>query len=279
MKKHLFSAVLLSAIIMLTCVAPISAVAGDVPVLKSISFDNAEIEGGFNQSIHDYNLILAENGSTPSLSDYEIEGDGELFVKYVCDSTNHQIAITAELKYDSGSSIYNFSFTGKSVELSSDNTLSDIYCPNCELDTKVTEGDYSYKLYIPKDLTQLSITPVTNDINAYCPPVVLSLTQAQEPEITLTCTATDGSQREYKIKIQRVDKTLAEVKKEMASDDYKTIVEGTRFYQQSEFLMLCACLAFGLLLFMVIFTVVKRKAVNPYDRDEKPFYKSSDNED
>lgn len=279
MKKHSFSVVLLSAIIMLTSVLPITAFANDVPVLKSISFANAEIEGGFNQSIHDYNLILAENGSTPALSDYEIEGDGELFVKYVCDSTNHQIAITAELKYDSGSSIYNFSFSGKSVALSSDNTLSDIYCPNCELDSEVTEGDYSYKLYIPKDLTQLSITPVTNDINAYCPPVVLSLTEAQEPEITLTCTATDGSQREYKIKIQRVDKTLAEVKKEMASNDYKTIVDGTRFYQQSEFLMLCTCTVGGLLLFVIIFSFVKRKAVVPYDKEEKPFYKSSDNED
>lgn len=261
-------------LILLCTAMPCIAVAADLPTLKSISFDNAEIDGDFSPDVHEYTLTLEDDSRAPAISDYEIDGDAELFINNIYGFANNPIGISAQLRYENGSSIYKFTYNiTNDIEINSDNTLTDIYCPYCELDSEVTQGDTSYKLYIPKDLTVLSITPVTHDVNAYCPPVELTLTQAQEPDILLICTATDGSQCEYKLKIQRVNKTLEQVKAEMSDDSYETFVNGTHFYQQKQFIVVSAASVCAIILMLILFRLLRRITINPYDSDEKPFYR------
>jgi hypothetical protein len=177
------------------------------------------------------------------------------------------------LQYELGSTIYNFKYTNPAQYQTNDNNLlSEINCTYGELVPAINDEDTAYKLYIPSDLTQLTITPVTEDINAYSAPIELTLDDTQTPKITLYCTASNGSKREYLLEIKRVDKTTEQVKAEMASPDYTSFVDGTRIYQKTEFTLAVCAIIGGIIVLVVLFLLTKRIAVNPYDKDEKPFY-------
>lgn len=270
---------LVLAFTILTCTllfSPVSAVAADnTPSLVAISFKNAEIDGEFNKDIYEYNLTLIDNTASPTLQSYGIDGDANIFINYVYDETNHQTGLTATLQYSAGSRIYNFTYSNPAAYVvNSNNTLSSIYCFYGELSPSLNDTDTNYKLYIPSDLTELTITPVTSDINAYCAPVELMLSVEQMPKITLTCIASDGSKREYSINIKRVDKTMEQVEFEMQQPDYVSFVEGTRLFERPEFIFTIACIAGGIIIIALLFMITRRIAVNPYDNDEKPFYSS-----
>lgn len=258
-------------------ITPISAMAdgSTTPVLLTISFKNANIDGDFKHEIQEYTLTLDDSSATPTLGSYAIKGDADLFINYLYDDTNHQIGLTATLQYDSGSKIYTFTYSNPTVYVQNSNSnLSSVYSQYGELSPAINDSDTVYKLYIPSDLTDLTITPVTQDINAYCAPVTLTLSADQTPKITLTCTASDGSKKNYSLNIKRVNKTTEQVKLEMQQPDFESFVEGTRLFEKPEFIMtVCAVLGGAVLLF-IMFAVTKRIAVNPYDKEEKPFYSS-----
>lgn len=244
------------------------------PVLKSISFENAEIDGVFSPEVTGYTVTLSDNSKTPQLNSYDIEGDGELLVTYSYDESGTQTGIVATLNFENGSMIYTFTYSNPvSAPISSDNYLKDIYCNCGEISPAVNKEDVKYTLYIPKDLTELTITPVTNDTNATCPELQLTLTEEQTPELTLKCTASDGAQREYFLKIQRVDKTTEQVKNEMSREGYTTFVEETRIYDKPEFSVVALCVAAGLLVIIILRRIMIKITANPYDDNEKPFYK------
>lgn len=272
--RRKISVILMCAVCIISLMVPLQSVAADhTPSLKSVSFKNAVINENYNPDIQDYTVTLKDNQVSPTLESYEISGNAQLFINYIYDDANHQKGITATLQYDKGSMIYNFVYSNPAVSSeSSDNLLSSIICTYGELSPQLNNEDTAYKLYIPSDLTQIVITPVTRDINAYCPPVELILDNAQEPTITLYSNAADGSKREYSLDIKRVDKTLAQVKEEMASPDFTSFVDGTRIYQRPEFIVTVCAVAGGIAVIWILFAVTKRIAVNPYDKDEKPFY-------
>lgn len=247
----------------------------DAPVLKSISFKNAEIDGKFKADVQEYGLILEDNEISPTLETYEMEGDADIFVTYTYDETNHQTGLTVTLQYEMGSTIYSFKYKNPAqYEINGNNLLAKIDCTYGELSPQLNEEDTAYKLYIPSDLTNLTITPVTQDIQAYCAPVELTLDDEQTPKITLYSTASDGSKREYLLDIKRVDKTTQQVKAEMAEPGFTSFVDGTRLYQRPEFIITVSAVAGGILILFLLFRITKRVAVNPYDKDEKPFYSS-----
>lgn len=248
--------------------------AENAPVLKSISFENAEIDGAFSPDITGYTVTLSDNSKTPQLESYDIDGDGELFVTYSYDDVGTQIGIVATLNYESGSTIYTFSYSNPvSAPKSSDNYLKDIYFNCGEISPAVNNEDIKYTVYIPKDLTELTITPVTSDTNASCPPLQLNLTEEQTPELTLKCKASDGSEREYYLKIERVNKTTEQVKEEMSQPGYTTFVEKTKVYETTEFFIIALCVAVGLLVVIILRRIMVSISANPYDKNEKPFYK------
>lgn len=268
-------------ILMLICsaliITPIHIMANDstTPVLFDISFKNAEIDSTFNHNVQEYTITLKDNTATPTLDGYALKGDADLFINYLYDDTNHQTGLTATLQYDTGSKIYTFTYSNPAAYMKNGNsTLSSIYSPYSELSPALNDNDTVYKLYIPSDLTELTITPVTDDIHAYCAPVTLKLSADQTPKITLTCTASDGSKKNYSINIKRVNKTTEQVKAEMQQPDYVSFVEGTRLFEKPEFIIIVCAVAGGLILILIMFAVTKRIAVNPYDKEEKPFYSS-----
>ncbi len=251
------------------------AFADDTSVsLSSISFNNAQLDFELSPDVYDYTITLDSSGTSPSLKSYEIIGDANLLITYTYDDASVQKAIVATLDYGTGSVVYTFTYSNPEVnELSSDNFLTDIYCTYGEISPAVNTDDTDYTLYIPSDLTRLTITPVTSDVNAVCSPVNLTLTEEQAPEITLVCTASDGSERKYNIKISRVDKTTEQVINEMSQSDYVSFVEETKFYEEPKFLFILTCAVAGAVIIILLAFIAYRINADPYDKDEKPFYK------
>lgn len=272
------------SLICLSCLVltPFGAFAQDnaqTPELTSIKFKNATVDGNFSPDVFEYGLTLEDNSKPPTLESYGIKGNADIFIAYTYDNTNHQTGLTATLQYETGSTIYNFVYTNPMEYTKTDNNLlSAIYCTYGEIMPNMNDEDTAYKLYIPSDLTEITITPVTQDINAYCAPIQLILGKDQEPKITVVSIASDGSKREYLINIKRVDKTTEEVKAELASGK-DSFVEGTLLYQRPEFLIVVGATLGGIIIIVLLFVLTKRIAVVPYDKEEKPFYKSAESEE
>lgn len=265
--------VLLALLCALQFFLPSTASAAQIPVLQSVSFTGGEIEGNFQSDVFEYNLILTDNHVSPQLESYQMVGEGNLFVTYNYDDTNHQTAIVVTMEHAAGSVIYTFHYKNAAAYTkNSENHLDSITCTLGEIVPEINEEDTSYKLYIPRDLTELMITPVTKDTNAYCAPVEMVLSAEQEPEITLPVTASDGSVRTYKLKVRRVNKTVEQVRAEMAQEDYTSFVEGTRFYQQTPFIVSASAVLAGVVIFVLLFLLTRRFTMRVYDSEEPSFY-------
>lgn len=274
MKK--FLAFILSAISVLALSIPCLAAEApisNVPYLEDISFDNAQIDGGFRHGETFFTLTLDDPSESASLKKYTVSGEANIFAEYKYDSSNHQTGITVTLNFESGSVIYTFNYSNaQSYKISSNANLIDLACEYGEVQPEINSGDTAYKLYVPSDLTMLYITPVTQDVNAYCAPVTVELRENQEIEIPLTVTASDATTKKYTFKVKRINKTVSEVKAEMEQPDYVSFVEGELFYQKPSFAIALGAAIGGLIAVAVIVTLIKRFAVNPYDSDEPEFY-------
>ncbi|MCM1285492.1 MAG: hypothetical protein NC213_01680 [Acetobacter sp.] len=245
------------------------------PKLVSISFKNAVIDQSFSSDIMNYTITLNDNTMSPSLEDYSIKGSCELFVSYIYDEANKQAGIMAKIEYATGSTIYTFIYSNPAeYDINSNNHLSEIECIYGEISPEISKNESTYKLYIPQDLTNLVITPVAEDINAHCAPIELTLSVGQEVDIPIICTASDGSIREYCIKLKRVDKSIEQVKEEIENGEFVSLIKGTRFYENEEFLVVISAVAGGIIVILLLYKITKRIAANTYDKDEKPFYRS-----
>jgi hypothetical protein len=58
----------------------------------------------------------------------------------------------------------------------------------------------------------------------------------------------------------------------MQQPDYVSFVEGTRLFEKPEFAITVCAICIGIVIILLLFAVTKRIAVNPYDKEEKPFY-------
>jgi len=116
---------------------------------------------------------------------------------------------------------------------------------------EINSEDTAYKLYVPSDLTEINITPVTQDINATATSMPVTLREGQETEIPITVTASDGTTKKYVFDITRVNKTTEEVKAEMAQPGYVSFVDGERFYEQPVFAVTVGAVAGGLIVTLI----------------------------
>lgn len=270
---------LISALGLIFTFTPFSASAsevqplGSVPYLTSISFNNAEIEGGFNQSKTTFNLVLADNAVSPSLKDYTVSGSADLFVTYNYDETNRQTGITVTLSFENGTVFYTFNYkNAEKPAVNSNADLLGVVCELGELQPAFDKNTTAYKLYLPSDLTHFEMAAVTEDINAYCAPINMELRENQETDFSFVVTASDGTTKTYKFKIKRVNKTMAQVKAEMAQDGFESFVDGELFYQKPIFNIVFFSAVGGIAVIAVLIVITKRITVNPYDSDEKEFY-------
>lgn len=277
--KKAVKLLLISALGLIFTFTPFSASAsevqplGSVPYLTSISFNNAEIEGGFNQSKTTFNLVLADNAVSPSLKDYTVSGSADLFVTYNYDETNRQTGITVTLSFKNGTVFYTFHYkNAEKPAVNSNADLLGVVCELGELQPAFDKNTTAYKLYLPSDLTHFEMAAVTEDINAYCAPINMELRENQETDFSFVVTASDGTTKTYKFKIKRVNKTMAQVKAEMAQDGFESFVDGELFYQKPIFNIVFFSAVGGIAVIAVLIVITKRITVNPYDSDEKEFY-------
>lgn len=277
--KKAVKLLLISALGLIFTFTPFSASAsevqplGSVPYLTSISFNNAEIEGGFNQSKTIFNLVLADNAVSPSLKDYTVSGSADLFVTYNYDETNRQTGITVTLSFENGTVFYTFHYkNAEKPAVNSNADLLGVVCELGELQPAFDKNTTAYKLYLPSDLTNFEMAAVTEDINAYCAPINMELRENQETDFSFVVTASDGTTKTYKFKIKRVNKTMAQVKAEMAQDGFESFVDGELFYQKPIFNIVFFSAVGGIAVIAVLIVITKRITVNPYDSDEKEFY-------
>lgn len=245
----------------------------NAPYLESISFSNADIDGGFKTGETYFTLTLQNPNQSAALQSYTVNGSANVIATYQYDNANHQTGITVTLEFDSGSVIYTFTYSNApEYSVNSNANLADISCEYGEVRPEINSEDTAYKLYVPSDLTEINITPVTQDINATATSMPVTLREGQETEIPITVTASDGTTKKYVFDITRVNKTTEEVKVEMAQPGYVSFVDGERFYEQPVFAVTVGAVAGGLIVILIIAAIVKRVAANPYDEDEKEFY-------
>lgn len=247
----------------------------DVPVLTSISFSGAEVDGKFSSNTYSYSLILDSSKEVPVIASYKPE-NLKVNVVYDYDDTHHPTGIIVTVSnYDSIEySTYFFSYANlDEYETNSNNLISSISCENCELYPAINNEDTEYTLYTPFDLTEIELSVVTQDINAYCTyGGKIACAQGQELSIPITVTASNGEQRQYKVNVVRLDKTVEEVKSEMSKENFTSLIDGKKFYQKKNFKVIIVASVSGIVLLSILIAITKKIAIKIYDADDVEFF-------
>lgn len=246
----------------------------EVPTLASISFKNATINQPFDSYRTQYTVTLDNPEMTPTLNEYKINGDANIFVTYITDDTKHQTGIIATLEYYGGTTVYTFDYANaERYSINSENRLADVDCYLGEVYPAINDKDTDYKLFIPSDMSSIRMTAVTKDINAYCDaPDEIALSSDQEPTIMLTVTASDSSTRTYKFKVKRLKENCQQIEAEMSQPGFKSLVEGKLYYQQPIFLIAIISVLAGIILLTLMVLLAKRLTVKTADEEEPQFF-------
>lgn len=244
------------------------------PTLSSISFKNATINEAFEPTKTQYTITLDNPELTPTLNDYKIDGDANIFVTYSTDETKHQTGIVATLEFEGGTTIYTFEYANaQRYSKNSENRLAGIDCYLSEVYPAINDKDTEYKLFIPSDMNSIRMTAITKDVNAYCDTLdEIALNSGQEPNITLTVTASDSSKRTYTFKVKRLKETSAQVEQKMQEPNFSSLVEGQLYYQKPVFFIAIICSMAGIIILALLVLMLRRIAVTANDIDELEFF-------
>lgn len=274
--------ILFTSLIMLIAVfIPTSAMAEDIvsspadtPSLTSISFKNAYIQEEFSPYAYEYSIVLENPQVTPTLENYSINGNADIFITYNTDEAKHQTGISVTLQFDNGSVIYTFNYANAAAyEKSSNNLLDSVKCNLGEVYPALNDKDTDYKLYIPSDLTEITLTAVTQEVSAVCEvPGTMTLNTDQEPTVSITVTASNGDTRIYNFKVKRLKKDSNEIMAEMAEPGFKSIVDGELFYQRPVFAISIISVSGGLVLLSLFIAIAKRITIKVEDKEEIEFF-------
>lgn len=272
MKK--FAKVLICAIITLMLLMPSYAMASSTPELKSINFSNAVFDLPFTSSLHEFGITLIDPNKTPAVEDYEISGDADVLINYETDSANRQTGIMVTLEYESGSTIYRFDYTNpQEYTVNSNNNLAELSSENCELYPALSPDVTDYKLYVPSDMTDVNLVVRTEDAGAYCDmPTAITLNNGSEPEFAIIVTASDGSVKQYSVKIKYLDMTTKEVENKIVDPEFTSLVQDSLFYKKPEFNIIIISVIGGLVLIAIFVAIARRLTVKVNDEDEEEFF-------
>ncbi len=275
---------LLCVVMMLAVVMPFTAFAGDkaesktvkAPTLQSIEFNDAKIEGEFSPAKFYYKLIVNSDGETPTLKKYKVSKGSEIFVTYNQEGMN---GINVEVKNVTLSANYFFEYkyNDVSVKLNSNTNLKEL---NCELGCvypTLNNEETSYQLYIPKDMTELKLTAVPEDLGAFCNvPKEFKMTTEQNPIIEASVVSSDGTLKSYKFEVKRLGLTSKELKKELKNNSYEDIIKNEVFHKSPQFKVMLLGIFGGIIILAIAVLILKRVAVKAQDDDETEFFDYSD---
>jgi len=278
MKKLLLSFTALALCLMMSICVYAKGEKNETPSLDSISFNNATINEAFSKDVFEYTVTLEEPIVTPTLKSYKINGNANIFVTYEENESKHQSGILVTLEYENGAVYYKFKYTNApTFDVNSNNLLASAGCRLGEVYPKLNDSQTSYKLYIPKDLTELEFAAAAKDTGAVCEYIKsYNISTDQEPTIQVTVTATDNSVRVYTFQVKRLKKTCKEVQEIMDSPDFDSLVKGELFWQKPSYIIGFACVIAGLILILIFVKIAKRLTVTVGDEDEELFFASEE---
>ena len=251
----------------------------EIPELKSISFNNARILEKFSPDVKTYSIVLNDSSQQPTLKSYDIDKKGDnnvsLKIDSYLDSAGHPIGVIAELKYTFGTTVYFFNYVNaEEYGINGNNRISKVYAGDlCFVYPEINDEDTEYTLYIPSDLTEVTLTATPSDVNAVCdnPPTAIFGENQDFGTLTVTVTATDSSKREYTFKIKRLDKTSSEIKN-MNSEQRVALVNSQKIYQKPAFKIALVTVAAGIIILIAFIKILKSVTVKTSDDDEPDFF-------
>lgn len=271
---------LLCVAMMLAVVVPFTVFAGDkaesktvkAPTLQSIEFNDAEIEGDFSPTQFYYNINVNSDGETPTLKKYKVSKGAEIFVTYNQDGVN---GINVEVKNVTLSANYFFEYkyNDVNVNLNSNTNLKELDCELGCVYPAINNEETYYQLYIPKDMTELKLTAVPEDLGASCNvPKEFKMTTEQNPIIEASVVSSDGTLKAYKFEVKRLDLTSKELKKELKNNSYEDIIKNEVFHKSPQFKVMLLGIFGGIVILAIAVLILKRVAVKAQDDDETEFF-------
>lgn len=271
---------LLCVAMMLAVVVPFTVFAGDkaesktvkAPTLQSIEFNDAEIEGDFSPTQFYYNINVNSDGETPTLKKYKVSKGAEIFVTYNQDGVN---GINVEVKNVTLSANYFFEYkyNDVNVNLNSNTNLKELDCELGCVYPAINNEETYYQLYIPKDMTELKLTAVPEDLGASCNvPKEFKMTTEQNPIIEASVVSSDGTLKSYKFEVKRLDLTSKELKKELKNNSYDDIIKNEVFHKSPQFKVMLLGIFGGIVILAIAVLILKRVAVKAQDDDETEFF-------
>lgn len=272
--------VLLCVAMMLAVVVPFTVFAGDkaesktvkAPTLQSIEFNDAEIEGDFSPTQFYYNINVNSDGETPTLKKYKVSKGAEIFVTYNQDGVN---GINVEVKNVTLSANYFFEYkyNDVNVNLNSNTNLKELDCELGCVYPAINNEETYYQLYIPKDMTELKLTAVPEDLGASCNvPKEFKMTTEQNPIIEASVVSSDGTLKSYKFEVKRLGLTSKELKKELKNNSYEDIIKNEVFHKSPQFKVMLLGIFGGIVILAIAVLILKRVAVKAQDDDETEFF-------
>lgn len=275
---------LLCVVMMLAVVMPFTVFAGDkaesktvkAPTLQSIEFNDAKIEGEFSPTQFYYKLNVNSDGETPTLKKYKVSKGSEIFVTYNQEGMN---GINVEVKNVTLSANYFFEYkyNDVSIKLNSNTNLKELDCELGCVYPALNNEETSYQLYIPKDMTELKLTAVPEDLGAFCNvPKEFKMTTEQNPIIEASVVSSDGTLKSYKFEVKRLGLTSKELKKELKNNSYEDIIKNEVFHKSPQFKVMLLGIFGGIIILAIAVLILKRVAVKAQDDDETEFFDYSD---
>lgn len=271
---------LLCVAMMLAVVVPFTVFAGDkaesktvkAPTLQSIEFNDAEIEGDFSPTQFYYNINVNSDGETPTLKKYKVSKGAEIFVTYNQDGVN---GINVEVKNVTLSANYFFEYKYNDVNVNpnSNTNLKELDCELGCVYPAINNEETYYQLYIPKDMTELKLTAVPEDLGASCNvPKEFKMTTEQNPIIEASVVSSDGTLKSYKFEVKRLGLTSKELKKELKNNSYEDIIKNEVFHKSPQFKVMLLGIFGGIVILAIAVLLLKRVAVKAQDDDETEFF-------
>lgn len=271
---------LLCVAMMLAVVVPFTVFAGDkaesktvkAPTLQSIEFNDVEIEGDFSPTQFYYNINVNSDGETPTLKKYKVSKGAEIFVTYNQDGVN---GINVEVKNVTLSANYFFEYkyNDVNVNLNSNTNLKELDCELGCVYPAINNEETYYQLYIPKDMTELKLTAVPEDLGASCNvPKEFKMTTEQNPIIEASVVSSDGTLKSYKFEVKRLGLTSKELKKELKNNSYEDIIKNEVFHKSPQFKVMLLGIFGGIVILAIAVLILKRVAVKAQDDDETEFF-------
>ena len=249
----------------------------DAPTLRSIEFNDAEIDGEFVPTEFYYKINVSANGETPTLKKYEVSKGSEIFVTY--NQSEGMNGINVEVKNDTRSTNYFFEYVYNDVyvKLNSNNNLKEINCKLGCVYPSLNSEDTAYQLYIPSDMTELKLSAVPEDMGASCNvPKSFKMTAEQSPIFEASVIASDGTVKVYKFEVKRLDITSKELKKELKNNSYEDIIKNEVFHKSPRFKVMIFGILCGIFVLIIAVMLLKRVAIKAQDDDETEFFDYSD---